>query len=287
MSKDIKFADDDFSINIVTQDKFESETGVKLNTIISSDSTITTDMLGITVNIGNKTKNDNNTKYSRNGTGVLNVAPVKSSNGFLNKVQSNAEKQREAEKKELENSNIEFPYIKASIMTDAEKQLYHFMLNNLCQVEKITVLPKVRLADVINVDSRITLDKNALYKICYKHVDYVICTRNTLDTICVVELDDYTHESQEAKDRDLFIMQALDAAGIPVARIRRKIKSISRQDLAYVDELINKALAPNCPKCGKRMIPRSARDGHRFYACEDFINCRHTQDIDMRGEELP
>ena len=226
------------------------------------------------------------TQYNKNRIDVLETADVKSSDTFLNTVQNSVNKKKEHEKEEVIKVNTDFPYIKASIMNDAEKQLYHFLSNNICQIEKLAIFPKVSLTDIINLDTRITQDKNASYKIRYKHVDFLICYKDTLDTICVIEFDNYTHESKEDKDRELFIMQALDAAGIPVARIRRKIESISRDDLLYADDIINRALAPRCKLCGKKMYPKVARDGHRFYACEDFINCRHTQDIDIRGEKL-
>lgn len=198
---------------------------------------------------------------------------------------------QQKEEKRLSNKDTNFPYIARNIMTDAEKQLYFFMSNNLCQVERLAIFPKVRLADIIELDKAITYDKDYLWKITNKHVDYVICNNSTLNVICVVELDDYTHENDEAKIKDMFIMQALYAAGIPTVRIRTRIKNISRSDLELVDDYINKALAKPCPRCGKPMIPRksncSFNRGHRFYACSDFKYCKTTIDIDPVGEKLP
>lgn len=198
---------------------------------------------------------------------------------------------QQKEEKRLSSKDTNFPYIARSIMTDAEKQLYFFMNNNLCQVQRLAIFPKVRLADIIELDRAITYNKDYLWKITNKHVDYVICNNSTLDVICVVELDDYTHENDEAKIKDMFIMQALYAAGIPTVRIRTRIKNISRKDLELVDDYINKALAQPCPRCGKPMIPRksncSSNRGHRFYACSDFKYCKTTIDIDPVGEKLP
>lgn len=277
------FNEESFAIDIVSQSKFEKESGIKLDSIKNIAFINESYLKDISVN----TQSNGNNNFKRNGIGVIDIANTKTSNTFINSVQENTKKKIEQAKREVENSDIEFPYIKAKLMTDAEIQLYHFMLNNICQIDRIAIFPKVRLADIINVDKRVTIDKNALYKIAYKHVDFLICNKNTLDIICVVELDDYTHETDEAKNRDLFVMQALSTAGIPVARIRCKIKNISASDLYYTDDLINKALAPKCPRCGKNMVPKAARDGHRFYACEDNINCRKTIDIDPRGERLP
>lgn len=223
---------------------------------------------------------------------VLQVSEAKTSNDFVKCVQKNETKKREAEIKRVRAADIEFPYIKTSLMTDAEKQLYRFMINYLDKRESIVIFPKVRLADLIEVDSKVTTNKNPFYKIASKHVDYVICKYDTLEVICVVELDDYTHDNKEARERDLFIMQALYTAGIDVIRIKVPIKTICKDDLGMLDEKINTILAPPCPYCGIKMVPKKSmrRDnkGHRFYSCPNFIvGCRYTIDIDSKGEKLP
>lgn len=229
---------------------------------------------------------DKECKDKPNGIGVIQTT-VNTSNKFIKSTQEIVKEKQREEIKELSNINVEFPYKRAKLLTDAELQLFHFMQNNLCQVDRITILAKVRLADIAEVDNRITLSKEYLWKITNKHVDFLICEKNTLDVICAVELDDYTHESQEAKEKDMFIMQVLDSVGIRTVRIRTKIRAIEKSDLALADDYINRKLAPKCPYCGKQMYPKTSRIGHRFYACEDFINCRRTVDIDPRGERLP
>lgn len=266
------FSDIQCNVSIVAQDKFEKTTGVNVDAI-----SIETKQLDFNI-----IKKNNN-----KGTGVIEIADIKTSNTLIENTQKKVKEDIKAEKNRLANVDNEFPYIKNEVMTNAEKQLYHFLLNNLCQVERIAILPKVRLADIISVDSKVTLDKKAFYKIAYKHVDFLICKKDTLETICVIELDDYTHETADAQERDVFVMQALLAAGIQTVRIKTKIKTIEKSDLAYADEVINTALAPKCPRCGLTMLPKIARDRHRFYACADNKNCRMTIDIDPRGEELP
>lgn len=281
---DIDFNDNSFTLNIVKQDDFEKDTGVKISDLLKDKKPFTLENLGIVVN-------SENTIKTRSVDAVClmtnTLTPVNTSNSFFNSIQEKEKKKKEKELEDLSKCDPDFPYIRGTLLTDAEKQLYHFMINNLCQRERLVIFPKVRLADIINVDTRITCDKTMLYKICYKHVDFLICEKDLLEPLCVIELDDYTHESNSAKNRDMFVMQALAACKIPVARIRCKIIAIERSDLRYAEELINKAIAPPCPMCGKHMIPKESRDGHRFYACEDFINCRYTIDIDKRGEELP
>ena len=231
-------------------------------------------------------KTKKNTNKLR-GIGVLHTSEVNTSNAFIKSTQEVAREKQLAEAKELSNVNLDFPYKRVKLLTDAELQLFHFMQNNLCQIDRLTILAKVRLADIAEVDTRVTLNKDFLWKITNKHVDFLICDKNNLDIICAVELDDYTHETQEAKDRDMFIMQVLDSVGVKTIRIRTKIRAIEKSDLVLIDDCINRRLAPKCPYCGKQMYPKVSRVGHRFYACEDFINCRRTIDIDPRGERLP
>lgn len=269
-------------LNICSEKQYKIENNSEEVSNNNSDTSILD-----TIDIENlKTESRNSTNKLR-GIGVLHTSTVNTSNGFIKSTQEIIQEKQQQEVKELSNVNVDFPYRRTKLLTDAELQLFHFMENNLCQIDRITILAKVRLADIAEVDTRVTLKKDFLWKITNKHVDFLICDKNTLDIICAVELDDYTHETQEAKERDMFIMQVLDSVGIKTIRIRTKIRAIEKRDLVLVDDCINRKLAPKCPYCGKQMYPKESRTGHRFYACEDFINCRRTIDIDPRGEKLP
>lgn len=240
-----------------------------------------------TLDVKNITNVPKNSTNKLKGIGVLHTTDVRTSNVFIQSKQAMMHEKQRAEDKEISNIDNDFPYKRAKLLTDAELQLFNFMQNNLCQIDRITIFIKVRLADIAEVDNRVTLSKEYLWKITNKHVDFLICDKNTLDIICAVELDDYTHESKEAKERDMFVMQVLDTVGVKTVRIRTRIRAIEKSDLVLVDEYINRKLAPKCHYCGKQMYPKVSRTGHRFYACEDFVNCRQTVDIDPRGERLP
>lgn len=269
-------------LDICSEKQYKSENSSEEISSTNSDASILD-----TIDIKNLKAEPKNSTNKLKGIGVLHTSTVNTSNEFIKSTQEIVQEKQQQEVKELSNINVEFPYKRTKLLTDAELQLFHFMENNLCQIDRIIILAKVRLADIAEVDTRVTLKKEFLWKITNKHVDFLICDKNTLDIICAVELDDYTHETQEAKERDIFIMQVLDAVGIKTVRIRTKIRAIEKRDLVLVDDYINRKLAPKCPYCGKQMYPKESRTGHRFYACEDFINCRRTIDIDPRGEKLP
>jgi hypothetical protein len=211
----------------------------------------------------------------------------KSSNGFLNAVQENEIKKINKEVDRISHADMNYPYMAKEVVTNAELQLYNFMKNNLENKSRIAILPKVRLADIIDVDPIMVLDQTPFYKIAQKHVDFLICEADTLKTICVVELDDYTHNAQDRKERDEFVMRALYVSGITTKRIKTKIKNISLADLKDIDDEIYEHFAPSCPDCGRQMhLKHNGRTGHRFYACIDNQKCRRTLNIDG-GIKLP
>ena len=50
-------------------------------------------------------------------------------------------------------------------------------------------------------------------------LDFVLCD-NTSNPICAIELDDKSHLRESAKTRDMKKDKALNAAGIPIVRIK-------------------------------------------------------------------
>lgn len=86
------------------------------------------------------------------------------------------------------------------------------------------VYGKVRLADVLKVRSGMEPKKwrAAFNKICAKHVDFVVCDAETLEVLCVVELDDSSHAREDRTARDVFFDEALKDAEIPLMRVKAR-----------------------------------------------------------------
>jgi len=80
------------------------------------------------------------------------------------------------------------------------------------------VFGKVRLGDLVKPDNGSDPGKRtaAMNRINQKHVDFVICTASELSLICVLELNDQSHERGDRVARDRFVDQVLASAGIPV-----------------------------------------------------------------------
>lgn len=296
--KNNSFLSLDCDVGIFSQSEYEKKTGEKLNVHSeNSDFKLSSSDLGNSIvdryNLPSidELKSDRHYKNKEIKPITILKSNVKANNAFMNEAIKISEQKAKDEARELAKIDPEFPYIARDVLTDAEKQLYHFMKENICQKEKIEIFIKVRVADLIDVNTKAVKSRDALWKITNKHVDFLVCERNTLEPLCVIELDDYTHNNDEAIQRDLFVMQSLRVCGIETARIRTKIANISKSDLEYAENLINERLAPNCPRCGLKMVTKKSmkayNKGHRFYACPNNIDCRETIDIDLVGEDLP
>ena len=110
------------------------------------------------------------------------------------------------------------PYRKKDyLLTAAERSFYEV----LCSVldGQLLVFAKVRLADLVYMPKGTANRQAHFNRIQSKHVDFVLCTRDKLSPVLVIELDDATHEEEARRNRDTFVDAALTAAGLPILHI--------------------------------------------------------------------
>lgn len=96
-----------------------------------------------------------------------------------------------------------FPYKrKSSVMTKAEQRMFKKLEKQYG--DKYYIFPQINLDKLITVT-----DKQNYYryfnKINQKSVDFVLADKQTLETVKVIELDDYTHKWEHRKKRDEFV----------------------------------------------------------------------------------
>lgn len=164
--------------------------------------------------------------------------------------------------------------------------------------DRATMCAKVNLADLFFVATGDHRKKRAIAnRIDRKHVDFLLCEPKTMRPLAGIELDDKSHQRAERKTRDELIEEVFANAGLPLLRLAVK-QGYSRAD---VEELVGKYLPsgdapvqgsqiipvaptpaaadePNCPKCGSKMILRTAKSGGnaggQFWGCSAFPRCR-------------
>ena len=155
------------------------------------------------------------------------------------------------------------------------------------------VCPKVNLADIFFV-ARPNENQSFRNKIDRKHVDFLLCDSATMKPIMGVELDDASHARSDRQDRDEFVDQVFEAAGLPLLRVRaaagyspQNVADLVRQAIAgraVSDKAVaHQAGTPTCPKCGTPMVLRKARRGDQkgaeFWGCISYPKCRETVGI--------
>jgi len=208
----------------------------------------------------------------------------------------------------------ELPYrIRDDFLSNAEYSFYKV----LTQIfgSKYTICPKVSLSDIFFVRNP---NKNQTYlnKINRKHVDFLICDSEMMKPIVGIELDDKSHNKQKRIDRDTFVGEVFDAAGLPLARVRvsdsynindlkkylshvyrsQKMQAVVQfeadrernttiKDNEQTNEqgkmhlnTLDSGIDNLCPKCNVTLIVKTSRSGDNFYGCPNFPKCRYTSD---------
>lgn len=153
----------------------------------------------------------------------------------------------------------DYPYIKAGpLLTHAEKIFYETLVLSL--PPGCVIALKVRLGDLINVKKG--LDKKsaliARSKIQQKHIDFVLCRRDSMAVVCCIELNDSSHAAADREKRDVFVREACKAAGVPLLEVKAA-GSYSVTDLKTKlievcllgDNLSNERLKINQPEVSK------------------------------------
>ena len=116
-----------------------------------------------------------------------------------------------------------FPYKKIDLLfTEAERSFLGVLKKAL--TGKVEIFGKVRVADVLGVETGLSpSDKQiAFNKISAKHFDFVLCDKKTLGILCVIELDDRSHNAKKRQERDAFLVKACEAANMPFIQFKAK-----------------------------------------------------------------
>lgn len=102
------------------------------------------------------------------------------------------------------------------VMTHTEL-LFYKELRKVTDKLQLLVFPQVRLERIINVYDDNYADRN---RIKSRSIDYAIVNNENCKIVCCIELDDYSHNSQKAKEIDEFKNELFKKVKIPLYRIK-------------------------------------------------------------------
>lgn len=139
----------------------------------------------------------------------------------------------------LDNKNriVQYRYRAKPIMTKREEEVFKLLVRVF--EGKFFVVPQVHLGSILDYKIKGQNWHGAFQHINRKSVDYVLINRETLQTVCAVELDDRTHELKRRQERDLEVERILKEANIPLVRIRNLNGRSDREIIATFAEVIN------------------------------------------------
>lgn len=192
-----------------------------------------------------------------------------------------------------EEGNKKLPYSQRDdFLSESEFSFYKVLIQAVS--DRYVICPKVGLQDIFFVTvkdrSKFTTYLN---KINRKHVDFLICEKNTMKPFCAIELDDTSHQRKDRIARDTFINKLYEDAGLPLYRFANKSSYVLNEikDIILQAPIVNKEIEVeektdekegniSCKKCGSPMILRTAtrgeNKGEQFYGCSSYPRCRET-----------
>lgn len=129
-----------------------------------------------------------------------------------------------------------FPYRRQSSLVTQNELLFYTSLRRAVGT-RFTITVKVRLADVIACP-RAAWSLGYGRLIAQKHLDFVVCDPKSLRVVLAIEVDDKSHERPARRLRDAFVNRAMDAAGVPLIRVR----AASSYDPREIERLLSRLL---------------------------------------------
>lgn len=113
-----------------------------------------------------------------------------------------------------------YPFEPGKFLSPAERSFFGVL--QVAVDGEFVIFAKVRMADLIKIRKGTEKRQSHFNRISAKHVDFVLCTTDTVEPVLVIELDDASHKKESAKAADDFKDKAFAAAGLPVLRIAAK-----------------------------------------------------------------
>jgi hypothetical protein len=106
------------------------------------------------------------------------------------------------------------PAVARPFLSEGEHAFFQVLLQSAHPASHISC--KVRLADLVAFPGDALRARNTINQ---KHVDFVVCDRESMCPFRVIELDDATHARRDRRERDALVDQYLGEAGIAVTHV--------------------------------------------------------------------
>jgi len=206
----------------------------------------------------------------------------------------------------------QFPYhLQDGFLSPAELNFYRVLVR--VTADWAALFTKVNLGDLFYAKTG-DYSQNQVYRnrIARKHVDFLLCDRESLRPLLAIELDDSSHNRPDRRARDEFVDGVFAAAGLPLLHVpvshsysTNKLRALLRRKAGLADEPVpspepqpveavaqveegeGETAVPACPQCQAPMVRRTAQKGanagNSFWGCSRYPQCRGIRAVEMVG----
>lgn len=112
-----------------------------------------------------------------------------------------------------------YPYKKKTLLTNHEL-IFYKNLYKLIQPYNLVILAKIRIADLVEVNTSAVGNKYMSYfgKIKAKHIDFALVNPENMEVKALIELDDSSHDKKNRAERDIFVNELFNTTGYKLFR---------------------------------------------------------------------
>lgn len=152
----------------------------------------------------------------------------------------------------------QYPYIVVPNLLTAKEYRFYQSLKPIADKYRLEIMCKVRLADLVLIPKQIANYMKWFNHVKAKHIDFVLCAPD-MEPVLLIEVDDYTHDREDRKQRDEFVDSIFEEAKIKLLHIRtwtaEQLERYINEALPYSTRGIKSALP--CPNTGQAEAERS------------------------------
>jgi hypothetical protein len=128
---------------------------------------------------------------------------------------------------------VKMPYRKKDyLLSKAERSFYEVLTQ--CVGPDLAIFSKIRILDLVFLAKGTENAQGLRNRVQSKHVDFVLCRRDTLSPVLVIELNDKSHDQQKTRERDEFVGRVFASAGLPLLTVRAQAAYDTRELVASI-----------------------------------------------------
>ncbi len=110
------------------------------------------------------------------------------------------------------------PYFKKNyLLTRAENSFFKILEEVVG--EQYYIFPQLSIDKLVLIERSYSYNYSFRNRINRKSVDFVLFDKQNISPVLVIELDDFTHEREDRKERDLFVNKLFNHCGVPILRV--------------------------------------------------------------------